>query len=178
MGIRNSWKTPDAKLQAPQKSTSTILRRWIAQRLILLKLDDDLLLHTSTHKGNWGGFFLDDDKRMRSTEPLLHIQSTTTLMKSTSWLDLIHELGKEGQKKREKGKIKEYENLRKKILWIFLWQIRLKETYDELLDVESVALEPVESSFRPWMETPSMDLSSSRVQHIQESPSVYFIPFS
>ena len=29
----------------------------------------------------------------------------------------------------------------------------------------------------PWMRTPSMDLSTSRVQHIQKPPSVYFIPF-
>lgn len=74
--------------------------------------------------------------------------------------------GRKGGKKKEKGKIKEYEKWRKNILWIFLWQIKLKETYDELLDVESVAQYPMESSSRPWMETPSMDLSSSRVQHI------------
>ena len=42
------------------------------------------------------------------------------------------------------------------------------------LDVESVA----RNLPRPWMGTPSMDLSTSRRRHIQEPVSVYFIHFS
>ena len=53
----------------------------------------------------------------------------------------IHGWGKpnpwmgEGRKKR---KDKEYEKLRTKIICIFNWQTKLKQTYNELLDVESV----------------------------------------
>lgn len=63
----------DAKLQAPHKSTSTIVRRWIAQELLLLKLADDILLHTSSKEN--GGFPFDDDSRMPSAEPLLHLSN-------------------------------------------------------------------------------------------------------
>ena len=37
---------------------------------------------------------------------------------------------------------------------------------------------PWMGEYVPWMRTPSMHLSTSRVQQIQEPPSVYFIPFS
>ena len=77
---------------------------------------------------------------------------------------------------RKKGKIWNTKKMRN---MYFIWQTKLKQTFDALLDVESVTRDSWSPSPGPWMGghvlwmgTSSMDLSTSRVKH---SPSVYFI---
>ena len=79
-----------------------------------------------------------------------------------------------GRKKKRKDK--EYEKLRTKIIYIFIWQKNLSQTYNALLDVESIAHDswsppPIHGSttsnrIDEYVQRSIWGLSTSRVQHL------------
>ena len=91
-------------------------------------------------------------------------------MKNPRGADPIHGCG-EGEKKKDE----EYKKSRTKINVFSSDKPNSNKHIMRYLDVQYIARDSWKD---PWMGTPFIDLSTEPVQHVQEPPSVYFIPLS